>query len=240
MTEYSFPSINPADSNSLSGAIKLAIRKSMQDMHNMLPAQVVAYNSGNNTATVQPLISVIDTANNQTIRVQITVPVLQMGGGGFVLLFPIKAGDLGWIKSNDRDISIFKQSKQQSAPNTERFHDFADSVFIPDNMLNGVSRGGATTDCTLQSIDGTTTIGLGEGKVTITCPTEIIMNTPLVTIAGQLVSGTNPSYTQTATFNGNITTTGDIVAGEGSSNISLQSHVHSGVTMGGSDTGIPV
>ncbi|OWK42477.1 hypothetical protein [Fimbriiglobus ruber] len=48
-------------------------------------------------------------------------------------------GDTGWIKANDRDISLFKQTTAASSPNTARLHDFADAMFFPDTLLNGVT-----------------------------------------------------------------------------------------------------
>ena len=238
MTDVSFPRLNPADSRTLSGAVANAIRDEMMNMHNMLPAQVIAYDRASNRASVQPLINMVDTANQTIVRNQVvSVPVLQLGAGGFFLSFPVNSGDLGWIKANDRDISLFKQSYTQSPPNTQRIHDFADSMFIPDCMFNGTTIAGANAgNAVLQSTDGTTCIALGGGKITITAPTSVTIDTPLLTITGQVVAGTNPSYTQTASFNGNIITTGDVIA----SGTSLHTHVHGGVQTGSGDTGAPV
>ena len=123
------PSHNPTDEDSLYGVLKIFTEKFLQNnINDMLPAQVIAYDRGSNLAQIQPLINMVDTLNSQIVRGQImSVPVLQLGGGGFMLNFPIKTGDLGFMKANDRDISLFKQSWGQSIPNTARMHDFSEA-----------------------------------------------------------------------------------------------------------------
>lgn len=118
-----------------SGVIRLVLTKFLQETDDMLPARVISYNRKTNQAKVQPLIVVTTQDKKRVPRAEVaSIPVLQLGGGGWVISFPIAKGDLGWIKSNDRDISLFKQFLNESAPNTLRLHDFADAMFIPDVM----------------------------------------------------------------------------------------------------------
>ncbi|OWK37005.1 Gp138 family membrane-puncturing spike protein [Fimbriiglobus ruber] len=157
MTDYAPPSRNPADNDTLTGLLKLVLTKALQNTADMLPARVIAYDRTTNCAQVQPLIAVVTTANQVVQRAQVaSVPVFQYGGGGFVLSFPVMTGDTGWIKANDRDISLFKQTTAASSPNTARLHDFADAMFFPDTLLNGVTI--ATEDAAnavLQNFAGT-------------------------------------------------------------------------------------
>ena len=60
-----------------------------------------------------------------------SVPVFQISMGGFAINFPCNPGDLGWLKANDRDISMFKQTGQQAQPNTQRKHSFEDANLHP-------------------------------------------------------------------------------------------------------------
>jgi phage baseplate assembly protein gpV len=230
------PSRNPAGNDTLTGLLNFILIKSLQNTDGCLPAEVIAYDPASNRAQVQPRIVQVTTGNEQVPRAQVaSVPVARWGAGGFLIYFPVKTGDKGWLIANDRDISIYKQSGGQSAPNTNRLHSFEDGWFLPDTAI-GAATLADSGKCCIQSQDGTTSITLGGGVITLTSPTEIILDTPLVSIAGQIISGTNPGFTRTATFNGNITTTGDVVAGT----ISLQEHVHGGVETGGDETGVPV
>lgn len=132
MSQYNPPSRNQADNGTLTGMLRLVLAKFLQHVDDMLPAKVIAYNAASNVAQVQPLIYMVTTDNTVVNRAQVaSVPVLQLSAGGFAMRFPINAGDLGWIKSNDRDISLFKQTFANSAPNTQRKHSFEDAIFIP-------------------------------------------------------------------------------------------------------------
>lgn len=234
---FSPPSMNLADLADPIGIVRLILTKFLQGVDDMLPAQVISYNRTTNLAQVQPLIVMVTTDNIQVQRGQIaSVPVQIPGGGDFILSFPIKAGDLGWIKANDRDISLFKQFHESSPPNTQRKHSFEDALFIPDNMMQGVTINSEdANNLVIQSLDGTVRVALWSDRVKITAP-QIILDSPLTTCTGEFIAGTNPAYTQTATFNGNIITTGDVIA----DSISLVTHVHGGVQTGSGDTGAPV
>lgn len=172
---YAPPSRNPADNDTLVGLLKLAFNKYGQRFDDMLPAKVIAYNRTTNRAQVQPLISVISTANEVVQRAQIaSVPVFQYGGAGFVLSFPVKTGDTGWIKANDRDISLFKQTDQISPPNTWRLHDFADAMFFPDTLLNGVTIAGEdVNNAVFQNFAGTVKIALWSNLIKILAPAGV-------------------------------------------------------------------
>lgn len=236
MTDSSVsPSIDPASRGDLVGTVRLVLTKFLQGVDDMLPATVIAYDRTTNRARVQPLISIVTTDGQTIRRAQVaSIPVLQLGGGGFVLSFPIQNGDLGWIKANDRDISLFMQALTEAEPNTQRKHSFEDSIFIPDSMMRGVTIDPDDSDSVvLQSLSGGARIAIAGDKVTITAP-NIILDSPLTTITGLLESGTGSGGS--AVFHGTITATGEITSGT----VALTTHVHSGVQPGSGDTGEPV
>lgn len=137
---YQSPSMNQGELGTVVGTAKLILEKFLQGVNDMLPAVVISYDRTSNRAKVQPLISIVTTKNQRVQRAPVaSVPVLTLGGNGFVISCPLKAGDLGWIKANDRDISFFKKSYKNSPPNTRRKHSFEDAMFIPDIMLHGVT-----------------------------------------------------------------------------------------------------
>lgn len=172
-TNRSPPSLDPASYGDFSGVIRFVLTKLLQNTDDMLPAQVIAYDRTTNRARVQPLIAVVTTDNIRIDRAQVaSVPVLQPGGGGFVMSFPIKTGDLGWIKANDSDISLFLQNLQNSSPNTARLHSFEDAIFIPDTMFKSVTIDPADTDnVVIQSLDGTCKISMGATSIAFTSAT---------------------------------------------------------------------
>ena len=138
----------------------------------MLPAQVIAYDAATNVAQVQPLISVVTTDNQLVQRAQVaSVPVLQASGGGFLLRFPVNSGDLGWIKANDRDISLFKQTGEMSPPNTQRKHSFEDAIFIPQSLWSLITIASEdATNAVFQNYAGTVKIALWSNLIKILAP----------------------------------------------------------------------
>jgi len=174
------PSRNPAGNDTLSGLLAFALTKFLQDVDGCLPAKVIAYNAATNRAQVQPQIVQVTTGNEQVPRAQVaSVPVAQWGAGGFVLYFPVKTGDTGWLIASDRDISIYKQTYKQSAPNTNRLHTFEDGWFLPDTLLNGVTIASEDTgNAVLQNDAGTVKIALWSDLIKIIAPAVGIGGTP--------------------------------------------------------------
>lgn len=214
------PSQDPADNDSILGMLRLVLRKFLAQTDDMLPAKVIAYDRALNRATVQPMIQMVTTDGQRVSRAQVvSLPVLNLGGGGFVLSFPISPGDLGWVKASDRDISLFLQGYVETAPNTGRMHTFSDALFIPDVMTGWTVDGGDSESVVLQSLDGVVRVALSATTLTLTAPT-VIIDAAATTCSGTL------------TVDGDIETTGgDVIAPGG---ITLLTHVH--VKGGGAST----
>lgn len=177
MTDQPVPSRRPGEDEDASGAIGFLLKKAMQRMNNQLPARIVSYNRDTNRAQVEILYQVTMT-NGATFQLQapVQVPVIQIGGGGMVLNFPLNNGDLGWIKASDRDMSLFLQSYDAERGNTERMHSFEDGVFYPDVM-----KGWAIDDqaaAVLQTLDGGTAIALKPGSIMLNVEDCIFTITP--------------------------------------------------------------
>lgn len=177
MTELAKPSIDPADEGTLTGTMRHVFNKLMQGVDGMLPARIVAFSGDRNKprVTVQPLVAVVTTEGQQVTRAQVaSLPVFQFGAGGFLLSFPLRAGDLGWIVAADRDISVFLQSYAEARPNSLRRQSFADAVFVPD-VMRGYVIGEADSDRAVwQNTDGTVRISMGANDVKIVAPSVAI------------------------------------------------------------------
>ena len=235
------PSGNQANRHTLTGVMKHVLDNFLKKTDDMLPAKVISYNAATNTAQVQPLIMVVTTDDQLIERAQYAaIPVYQASAGGFILRFPVSPGDFGWIKANDRDISLFRQTNSMSAPNTQRKHSFKDAIFFPQCAFDLVTINSEdANNMVLQNYAGTVRIALWGDQVKITAP-NVIFDTPTTTFTGIIDVQNVNSETNPCTINGNISTNADVIAGTGSTNISLLNHHHTGVTTGGGNTGGPV
>lgn len=172
MNSGNSPDIDPVNNDSLAGTIRFAFNKLLQNVNGMLPARVIAYDRATNRVQVQLIIAVVTTSGAQVSRPQLaSIPVLILGGGGFGISFNLNPGDLGWVIANDRDISLFLTSYEESPPNTGRVKSFSDGLFIPDVMTDLTIAESDNENLVLQSVDGTVKISLGTNKITIAAPT---------------------------------------------------------------------
>lgn len=178
MTTNSPPSGNPADKRDLRGLLRLWQTKTLQKTDNTLPARVIAYDRTSNRAQVQPLINVVTTDQQQVARAQVaSVPVFQYGGGGALMSFPVATGNQGWLHANDRDISLFKQTGQQSPPNTQRKHSFEDGMIFPDAMGTATIATEDANNAVFQNISGTVRLALWPGLFKFTAPQVTVGDT---------------------------------------------------------------
>lgn len=168
------PAYNPADVSTLDGLNNALQNKILMNMEKVLPGIVQSYDRNTNRATIQPAITGIASQGQKISREPlINIPVFCMAGGGIVLSFPIKQGDTGWLIASDRNISIFKQSLEESAPNDFRKHTFQDAFFLPDK-INDISVSNDDDGAVvIQTLDGGTKFSLKDGSITLTGDTTI-------------------------------------------------------------------
>lgn len=162
------PNTDAADDGSLSGQLGAALKAFfLNQFEGMMPATVVSYNDQTNRAVIKPLVMLGTTSGAKVSRAQVSgIPVYRFGGGGFFMRFPIKAGDFGWIKANDRDISlVFQRGGLEDWPNTTRMHKFSDAMFFPDTFKQWVISGENADKAVWQTMDGETCISLGAGEI---------------------------------------------------------------------------
>ena len=216
--------------DSLAGSMQAMLRAFARDnLDDMLPAKVLSYDQASNRATIQPLVMLGTTDGAKVSRARCAnVPVFRFGGGGFFIAMPIKAGDFGWLKANDRDTSlIFQGGGQEDWPNTERLHSFSDAMFFPDTLKDWVINGKNADALVIQTLDGSTCISVDSGRVEIDA-TEIKLNGDVLISGNLSTSGGDVSITGNISTTGNISNNGkDIGSG----------HKHSGVQAGGGNTG---
>ena len=233
--QHSNPSRDPANDDSLLGMARQILDKFLAQIDDMLPARVVSYDREANRATVVPMVKLLTTDNRQVGRAQVaSVPVMMFGGDGVALSFNLKAGDLGWIKANDRDISLMTQGYKDSAPNTLRKHSFQDAVFIPD-VMHGLTLDAEDQEhAVLQTLDGSVRVAIWPDRVKISAgslygefgPANITLSNGG---AGLVIS---PSG---ATAQGHFSFPDGVSIG----GIEFGTHRHTGVQPGGGTSGGP-
>lgn len=157
----------------MAGVMELVLRKFLLDVDDMLPARIVAYDRAANRAQIAILYQVTMTDGTlHPLLAPAEVPVLTMGGGGLCLSFPLRPGDLGWIKASDRDMSRFLQSYEAEPGHTARLHCFEDGVFIPDVMKGFVIHDEEAA--TLQTLDGTASVAVKPGGIVFTAGSTVV------------------------------------------------------------------
>lgn len=220
----SIPSHDPASEDAMTGLLMESYRKFLQNTDDMMPCRVVSYNRDTNRAVVQPCIKILTTSQLLVPRSELpNIPVFRMGGGGFVISFPLSEGDLGWLKASDRDISLFLQSYRDSGPNTDRYHSFSDAMFFPDKMNQFNLDSDDSDNLVIQSTDGTTKISWGNSSIKMKAP-SLNIESQSVTISGSLSVG------------GLITSDTDVSSGS----VTLKTLRVTGVQSGTDESGVPV
>ncbi len=237
--------INQNDQETLVGSLNIAINAAKRDIEVMLPCKIVDVNSDRTRVNVQPLIKLIDQTGALYHRAEIRdIPIVTHGGGNFLISFNVSPGDTGWIKANDRDISIFKQNLEESGPNTARMHSFSDAVFLPD-IMTGFSIDQDETDAlTIQNKDGSISISLSDNKIKLKHPSLIevatenynVVSSNTINLNGLTIDSSGACESPVEFKAPNVVGDTDVKAGA----ISLTSHIHqSGLLISGAP-GSPV
>jgi hypothetical protein len=224
-------------------ALQAALDGRQAQLHTGMPGQIVSYNPATMTAVVQPSLQAFQTLPDGTVQLVTIrpiedVPVHFPGGGGFTLTFPVKPGDDCWIKFSERSLDNWYQHGGVQQPSDWRMHDITDAVAevgvrsqpkVPGNVS------GTTTQ--LRSDDGTMVVDMNPANatMTLTAPTQIVLDTPSVTVTGVINVENKEGLTNVGVFNGILRATVDVFA----ATVSLFAHQNQDVQPGGSLSGPP-
>ena len=118
-----------------------------------LPGIIVSYDSGTQTASVQPAVnrwvpdeSSPDEDLSEPLPVLQSVPVMWPKGRNFAFAGTLSAGDPVLLVCIDRDMSGWRSSGAQSDPQDARLHDWSSAVAIPGLVPATTSFSPAPTD----------------------------------------------------------------------------------------------
>ena len=205
------------DANGEWNRLQFAIRSVMNKM--VTSSLVLVKAVGDGTVDVQPMVAQVDGAGNAVPHGTVhNLPVWQLQGGASAVIVKPVVGDIGLAVFTSTDSSGVKRSKAPTTPGSARRFDWADGIYL-GGVLNAVPTQ------FLQMDETGVTITAGDGlPVTINAPGGLNIVAPTTAIAGD------------------VTVTGDLTTGPGSTfnGKSFDTHTHGGVTTGGGTSGPPV
>lgn len=112
-------------------AIRVAIRTALLNVHTAMPGVVEAFDKVSQTATVQPALqSEYVDLGMLTLPLIPKVPVLFLGGGGYVQTFPVVKGDECLLVFSERAFDNWFQAGGVRAPSDDRTHDLTDAFAL--------------------------------------------------------------------------------------------------------------
>lgn len=245
--------------DNLSELIKRTMIQTMRQLRVSMPCEVVSYNSKRQMVDVRIVQPEIDLAgNNIPMPVITNIPVSFVRCGNSHITHPINKGDTGFIVFADRDISSWVETNNTSVVDSARTHSMQDSYFVPGIVGGGNNanpndveikyknstihlRKNGDVDINTPSkvnVNASSEVNVTTNKLTVNAPNSYfngnVFVSQLLTTGGFVSNGTSGGGI--AQFTGSINATGDVTA----NGTSLDTHVHSGVQSGASNTGQPI
>ncbi len=208
------------DDSSLFHQIKFLIKQALAEHRTSVPVKVVKVHGGGvgkpPTVDVQPMIKQMDGVGNASSHAIVYgIPVARNQAGANVVINDPLVGDTGHLMVADRDIQSWKDNDgAESNPGSMRRHDLADGVYHHAVAMP------TTPKQYVHFKDG---VGI---DIYDCNGNKIEMTSAGVKINGTLID-----------LHGNIKAAGDV---QTSTNTTLDTHIHSGVTSGGANTATPV
>jgi hypothetical protein len=136
------------------------------------------------------------------------INILSIGAGGYLINFPVNVGDLGWLFAGDRDLSLFKQSLSDAAPNSGRAHQFADGIFIPDAFRKFTLASEDSGALVIQNTSGTVKLSIQNDNIIIAAPTKVLVRTALAEFSQNVLVDGDLTVTGMSSVNGGFNATG--------------------------------
>lgn len=239
MTEKYYGDLHPSDDASAYNELVFQVNAIMKRVNTCMPVQVTAVKAGGlgpvGFVDVQVIVTQLTGNNTVVANPSISnVPYFRLQGGKNAIVIDPQVGDIGIACFCQRDISSVKSIRAIAPPGSHRMFSFSDAVYL-GGMLNGTPEQYIKFDGSGIEVYSPTKITCMAPEILLEAESRVTMDTPLVQITGQMVqTGARGSGAQTS---GGITNTGGTISSNG---VVLETHVHSGVTSGGANTGTPV
>lgn len=240
-------------------ARRLLIESALADVQTAMPGIVESVSANGQTVSIRPAIKGFQPdANGETQTVSLPllldVPVCWPRAGGYALTFPIKQGDEVLVVFGSRCIDNWWKFGGEQTQAEIRFHDLSDGFAILAPTSEPKALGNVSTSAVqLRNEAGDTLIEItpegnirakATGKAVIEAPnieltaaTSIKLQAPSITAQGSAsVAITSPATTMgggAVAVQAGLAVSGGLTSG----GKNMDTHTHSGVTIGGGNTG---
>jgi hypothetical protein len=154
-------------------ALNAALDAQRLNLHTSMPGTVTSYDPGTQTVQVQPGIQRLFRGQGAVdLPKLVDVPVFFPRGGGFVLSFPVQAGDECLLVFSERAIDFWWKNGGSQLPSELRTHDLSDAfAFVGFSSNPGVAKVSPGLDPSaveLRSLDGQAKIQIdGSQNITV-------------------------------------------------------------------------
>lgn len=187
------------------------------------------------SVNVIPMVTQIDGAGNSLAHGSLYgLPYFRLQGGSNAVIIDPVAGDIGIAVFADRDISSVTATKEQAPPGSFRRFSMADGLYL-GGFLNAVPTQYVQFISTGINLVSPTKVTITAPAVEADASTSFTVNSPTIALNGMVTQTKGSASAGTVTLVGPLNVTNDVVAGS----ISLENHIHTGVTAGSGTTGGP-
>lgn len=131
-----------------------AIRAQIVEVNTCMPGEVVSFDAGTQSATIQLCLEREVLGTTEPITQLEGVPMMVQSGGGFSVTFPVNAGDPCLVLFAQRGIDNWYLDGRCQPQATRRHHHLSDAVFIPGLKPLPDALGGYATDKVTIRTDG--------------------------------------------------------------------------------------
>lgn len=211
------------------------ISNKLADMNICMPAKIIGYDHTKRKAKVQPALNQRYN-DGEVVKLPIifNVPVIHPSSGGASIIFPVAIGDDVLLVFSQRSLEEWLQNGEQVTPDDPRQNDLTDAIaFLGLNPFNKISFAENNEDLLISysgskirfKNSGSHLLQIEAENIEIVGAKEIKLNS---TTEVKLVSSTEIKIEAPE-----IRLNGDVKI----NNQSYNTHIHSGVTSGPSNTG---
>jgi hypothetical protein len=159
---------------SLVDVIDEALHGALVDLHTALPGRIDSFDPATQRAEVTVELQreferPDGTLESVTVPQIVDVPILFPRAGGYVMTFPVAAGDKCLVVCIERNASGWLQEGAESVPPDARRHSYSDAIAIlglwPSS--SAMAPGSSTTALEIRSEDGAVKITVGATDITV-------------------------------------------------------------------------